>query len=111
MEIEREKALEAWPKRCTRNFTKKVKRMLFEEIDNMAWRGDEKVVSQWCQKNKVYDEITEKEIEEIWNREGPDEEPIRLNEKRSGRRQREYATTLTHTKTSLPSQHSVSTEW
>ena len=32
--------------------------------------------------NKVYDEITENEIEEIWNREAPDhEEPIGLNGK------------------------------
>ena len=32
--------------------------------------------------NKAYDETTEREIEEIWNREYPDEsEPIRLNGK------------------------------
>ena len=33
-EVEREKSLEAWAKRCTHFFTKKVRRMLFEEIDN-----------------------------------------------------------------------------
>ena len=58
------------------HFTKKVKRVSFEEIDNMVWRGDEKQVSQWCQKNKVYDEVTEAEMEEIWNRDEPNEEPI-----------------------------------
>ena len=32
--------------------------------------------------NKVYDQITEEEIEEIWNRESPeDDEPIRFNGK------------------------------
>ena len=58
-----------------------MKRLLFEEIDNMVWSGDEKVVSQWCKKNKVYDEITEKEIEEIRNRAGANEDLIRLNGK------------------------------
>ena len=62
--------------------TKKVKRMLFEETDNMVWSGCEKAISQWCTKNEVYDEITEGEIEEIWNREVSDEsEPIRPNGK------------------------------
>ena len=39
-EIAREKALEAWAKRCTHHFTKKVKRMLFEDIrqHGVAWR-------------------------------------------------------------------------
>ena len=36
-EIETEKNLERWAKRCTNHFTKKVKRMLFEEIDNIVW--------------------------------------------------------------------------
>ena len=40
-EIEREKALERWAKRCSHHFIKKVKRMLFEEIDNMVWSGNE----------------------------------------------------------------------
>ena len=80
-EIERERSLERRAKKCTRHFTKKVKRVLFEEIDNMVCSGDEEI-SKWCQRNKVYDEITEKEIEEIWNREVPDDdEPIRLNGK------------------------------
>ena len=68
-EIEKEKSLEKWAKRCTHHFTKKVKRMLFEEIDNMVWSGGEKEIAQWCKLNKVYDEITEEEIEEIWKRE------------------------------------------
>ena len=42
--------------------------MLFEEIDNMVWSGGEKGVSRWCELNKVYDEITEAEIGEIWQR-------------------------------------------
>ena len=39
-ESEEEKDLERWAKRCSLHFTKKVKRMLFEEIDNMVWSGD-----------------------------------------------------------------------
>ena len=58
------------------------KRMLFQEIDNMVWSGDEEDISRWCKRNKVYDEITDEEIAEIWNREAPgQEEPIRLNGK------------------------------
>ena len=80
-EIEKEKSLERWAKRCTHHFTKKVKRRLFEDIDNMVWSGDEEN-AQWCKRNKVYDEITEKEFEEIWQREDQEEnEPIRLNGK------------------------------
>ena len=36
-EIEREKSLEQWARRCNNHFTKKTKRMLFEEIDNIVW--------------------------------------------------------------------------
>ena len=36
-EIEMEKSLERWAKRTTNHFTKKMKRMLYEEIDNMVW--------------------------------------------------------------------------
>ena len=43
-----------------------MKKTLFQEVDNMAWSGAEKEVSLWCKKNKVYDEITEDEIREIW---------------------------------------------
>ena len=79
-EIVKEKSLERWARRCS-NFAKKVKRMLFEEIDNMVWSGNEKEIAQWC-KNKVYHDITAEEIEEILMREDPDEdEPIRLNGK------------------------------
>ena len=110
-EIEKEKSLERWAKRCTHHFPKKVKRMLFEEIDNMVWSGQSSEISQWCKRNKVYDEITEAEIEEIWKREGPDDdEPIRLNGKYSGRQPRECVTSSTHTRTSSPSQHLENTE-
>lgn len=81
-EVEKEKSLERWAKRCSHHFTKKAKRMLFEEIDNMVWSGNEKEISQWCKTNKVFDEITEKEIEEIWKGEDPDDDEIvRLNGK------------------------------
>ena len=81
-EIVKEKSLERWARRCTHFFTKKVKRMLFEEIDNIVWSRREQEISSWCEQNKVYDEITEDEIAEIWQREGPDgDEPIRLNGK------------------------------
>ena len=76
-EIQKERSLERWAKRCTHHFTKKVKRMLYEEIDNMVWSGTEKEISQWCKNNKVYDVITEDEIEEIWKREKPDDENVR----------------------------------
>ena len=82
-EIGTEKILERWAKRCTNHFTKKVKRMSFEMIDNMVWSGGESdEVARWCKRNKVFDEITEEEIEEIWMREEPDDEGIvRLNGK------------------------------
>ena len=81
-EIEKETSLERWARRCTNHFTKKMKRMLHEEIDNMVWSGLEKDISHWCVKNKVFVEITDEEIAEIWQREGSDEdEPIRLNGK------------------------------
>ena len=81
-EIVSEKSLERWARRTTNRFTRKVKRMLFEEIDNMTWSGNDEDITCWCEENKVYEVITEKEIEEIWNREYPDEgEPIRLNGK------------------------------
>ena len=81
-EIEEEKRLERWAKRCSHHFGKKMKRMLFEETDNTIWSGVEKELAQWCKKNKVYDEITEEEIEKIWMKEDPsDNEPIRLNGK------------------------------
>ena len=61
---------------------KKTKRVIFEMTDNMVWGGEEKVVLEWCKRNKVFDEITDEEIDEIWQRNDPvDEEPIRLNGK------------------------------
>ena len=41
-EIEKEKSLERWARRCTHHFTKKTKRMWFEEIDNVVWSGCDK---------------------------------------------------------------------
>ena len=38
-EVEKEKSLERWAKRATIHFTKKVKRMLFQEIDNICGLG------------------------------------------------------------------------
>ena len=56
--------------------------MLFEEVDNMVWSGKEKEIMEWRLKNKVLDEITEVEIDEIWKKEDPsEEEPVRLNGK------------------------------
>ena len=81
-EIQKEKSLERWAKRANNNFTKKVKRMLFEDIDNMVWNDDEGLITEWCERNKVYDEITELEIEEIWKKETLDDgENVRLNGK------------------------------
>ena len=40
----KETNLEKWGKRSTHHFTKKAKRMLYEEIDNMVWNGDENEV-------------------------------------------------------------------
>ena len=63
-------------------FHKEVKEDVVRGIDNMIWNDDEGSITEWCNRNKVYDEITELEIEEIWNREGQEEdEPIRLNGK------------------------------
>ena len=81
-EIERENSLESWARACTNHFPGKIKRMLYEEIDNVVLSGSEEEITSWCQENKVFDEITESEIEEIWEREHTDErEPIRLNGK------------------------------
>ena len=43
-EILKKKSIERWARRCTHFFTKKVKRTLFEEIDNMMLSGDKKEV-------------------------------------------------------------------
>ena len=81
-EVENEKSLERWARKCTHHFTKTMRTVYEEEIDNMVWCGRGKEISEWCTKNKVYDEMTKKEIEEIWQREGPDEDgAIRLNGK------------------------------
>ena len=81
-EVEKEKNLEAWGKRCTHFFNKKTKRLPFEEIDNMVWSRLDEGIEKWCNENKVFDEITEEEIEEIWRRDQDDnQEVIRLNGK------------------------------
>ena len=67
-EVEGERNLERWAKRSTSCFTKKVKRMLYAEIDNVVWNNDEEEITKLCKQNKDYDEITESEIEEIWKR-------------------------------------------
>ena len=43
-EVEKERNLEKWAKRCTNHFTKKTKRMTFEENDNVVWSEKEKGV-------------------------------------------------------------------
>ena len=103
-EIQKEKSLERWARRCTNHFPKRVKRMLFGEIDNMIWNGHESEITQWCKRNKVFDEITENEIMEIWMSEEPDdEEAVRLNGKYFRRPQRGCANSSIRTKTSSPS--------
>ena len=47
----------------------------------MVWSGTEKEISPWYKGNKVYDVITDDEIEEIWKKRNPDDEPIRLDRK------------------------------
>ena len=67
-EVETVKSLESWSKRTTNYFAKNAKRMVFEEVDNMVWNCSDNDIARWCQKNKVYDEISDEEIEEIWKR-------------------------------------------
>ena len=89
----------------------KMKRMSFEETDNMVWSGVEKEIAQWCRKDVVYDEITEEEIEEIWRREdSSDDETIRLNGKYVWELPSACATSSTHTRTSSASLRLVNTE-
>ena len=108
-EIETEKNIESWAKRCSHYFTKKVRRMLYEEIDNMTWSGSETKIVKWCEKNKVDDDIAEAEIE-ILMRDAPDEdEPIRLTGKCVWEVQNECVDTSTHTKTSSASRPLKST--
>ena len=78
----KEKTLQKCARRATNQFPKKTKRVIFEMTDNMVWSGDEIVILEWCDRNKVFDEITDEEIEEIWQREDQDlDEPVRLNGK------------------------------
>ena len=80
MEVEKN-SIERCARRCSIHFTKKVKKTLFEEIDNMAWSGSEREITKWCRMNKVYDEIADREIDEIWQRDPDDGEPVRSNGK------------------------------
>ena len=81
-DVEKEKNLEAWGKRCTHFFNKKTKRVPFEETDNMVWNCGESEIASWVRRNKVYDEITDGEIEEIWKRDDAESEAsVRLNGK------------------------------
>ena len=50
-EVENEKNLEAWGKRCTHFFNKKTKRLLFQETDNMVWNCGESEIASWCNRN------------------------------------------------------------
>ena len=46
----------------------------------MVCNGSEQEIKEWCNPNKVFDEITEEEIEEIWKRDqGENDEATRLN--------------------------------
>ena len=56
--------------------------MLYEGIDNARWNHEEEEMTKWWKQHKVYDEITESEIEEIWKTERQDnDENVRLNGK------------------------------
>ena len=72
--IEKEKTLQKWARRVSNHFPRKTKRVIFEMTDNMVWSGDERGVAEWCKRNKVFDEITEDEIDEIWRRDDQDPE-------------------------------------
>ena len=110
-EIAKAKDLEKWAKRCTQHFTKRVKKTLFQEVDNRVWSGAEKEVSLWCKKNKVYDEITEDEIQEIWMNETPDDgESIRLNGKYVWETAKRVCNNINATSTSSKSLHLENTE-
>ena len=80
-EIEKE-SLVKWGNKANNILARKTKRMIYEEIDNMVWNGSEQEIGEWCNLNKVFDEITEEEIEEIQKRDQDDnDEAIRLNGK------------------------------
>ena len=76
----------------------------------MVWNDGESEIARWCRGNKVYDEITEEEIEEIWKRESPDEETVRLNGKYVWERSKRVCDFISTHKTSFASLHSESTE-
>ena len=49
-EVATGKSHERWARCCTNHFTKRIKRMLFEEVDNMAWSGAEKSITMVSEK-------------------------------------------------------------
>ena len=81
-EIEKTEDLEMRARRSTTNFAKKAKKIPFQEVDNMVRSWSEKGITGWCKMNKVYEETTESEIQEIRMWETPDDgESFRLNGK------------------------------
>ena len=81
-EIEAEKDLEKWAPKCTNHFTRKMKRLLFEKVDIIVRNENGSEVARWCKANKVYDEIDDDEIDEIWKQDRrDDEEQVRLHGK------------------------------
>ena len=98
-------------KKIHTTFTKKTKRMWFKETDNMVWNGGESEIASWCRRNKVFDEITEEEIEEIWKRDDPgSEESVRLDGKYVGETAKRVCDNIKAHKTSSVSQRYVNTQ-
>ena len=60
-EVRTEVNLETSVTKCTNIFPMKVKRMLYEAIDNMVWNVCDDEISSWIKRNKVYDKIVEDE--------------------------------------------------
>ena len=71
----------------------------------MVWSGNEKEIAQWCRKNKIFDEISENEIEEIWKRETQTKiSPSDSMESTSGKLPSGCVTSSTRMRTSSTSQ-------
>ena len=111
-EVEKEKNLEKWAKQCTTHFTRKTKRMLFEEIDNIVWSEKEKKQQSGARGIRCLMKSPKKKFK----RSGSKRTQTMKNQSdsmgsSSGKRQRECATSSMHTMTSSTSLHSESTEW
>ena len=52
-EVEKEKNLEAWGKRCTHFFNEKTKRLLFQETDNIVWNCGENEIASWVRRKSL----------------------------------------------------------